>query len=613
VKIAGRVKSAAARRRGGPLGWLGGLLAVYLAVPLVAFALRLGSAKDRGFGVGGLWGALRTSVESATISVALVALLGIPLAHSLAKRPGIVSSIVGVVVQLPLALPPVMGGIVLVYLVGPYSALGRFFGGRLTDSVAGIVLAQTFVSAPFLVIAARSAFAAVDPALDELATTLGHRRMTRFFRVELRAAAPGIRAGMLLTWLRAIGEYGATVVLAYHPYSLPVYTYVQFSSTGIPATQAPTALALGAAALGLMVSQLRRPASQRRRRLAPPPAPPGAGEAVKVAFDLDLTVGSFHLLVAHRARSHRLAVLGPSGSGKSLTLKSIAGLFGEEAGPVIYGDEVVSAQPTEARHVGYVPQGLALFPWLTVWEQLLFGEGADAGVASWWMEVLDLEGLENRVPAGLSGGQRQRVCLAQALSRRPRLVLLDEPFSALDAPVRKELRQRLRRLQQEAGLSTVLVTHDPEEAALLADEVVVISAGRVLQAGLTTEVYRRPSSPEVAQILGIDNVLTGKVEAPRAVRAGSLVLEADAAGVPGSEVLWCIRPEHVLVDRAGNYSAQVVDRADLGTYSSITLCLDGGLELRARADGGWDAPRDGHCSVELPPEHITVWPVPGSG
>ena len=136
----------------------------------------------------------------------------------------------------------------LIYIVGPYTWLGNLFNDELTGTVAGVVLAQTFVAGPFLIIAARTAFQGVDPALEDLAASLGHRPAARFWLVTMRIAAPGIRAGLLLTWLRAIGEYGATVLLAYHPYTLPVFTYVQFSSTGIPTTQAPTALARSPAA-----------------------------------------------------------------------------------------------------------------------------------------------------------------------------------------------------------------------------------------------------------------------------------------------------------------------------------------------------------------------------
>src|SRR5262249_9661103 len=149
------------------------------------------------------------------------------------------ATIASVAVQLPLALPPIMSGILLIYLIGPYTFLGRHIDRNLTNSLTGIVIAQTFVSAPFVVIPARSAFEAVDPTHDGLDATLGHRPLAWFWLIDLRVASRAIGAGMVLTWLRAFGEYGAVVIIAYHPYSLPVYTENQFSSTGLPATQAP--------------------------------------------------------------------------------------------------------------------------------------------------------------------------------------------------------------------------------------------------------------------------------------------------------------------------------------------------------------------------------------
>ncbi|MGH9073612.1 MAG: molybdate ABC transporter permease subunit, partial [Acidimicrobiales bacterium] len=235
----------------GPLPWLGGLLALYLLVPIAALLPRLGHAR---FGAPGLGAALGVSALTATISSALIALGGIPLAYLLSRARGRAAHVLGVAVQLPLALPPLMSGILLIEVVGPYTPLGRALGGRLTDTLAGIVLAQTFVAAPFLIVSARSAFATIDPALTDVAATLGHRHWARFTRVSLPLAAPGIRAGLLLSWLRAFGEFGATIILAYHPYSLPVFTFVQFTGTGLQATLAPTAVALGAAGAVLVLA-----------------------------------------------------------------------------------------------------------------------------------------------------------------------------------------------------------------------------------------------------------------------------------------------------------------------------------------------------------------------
>jgi molybdate transport system ATP-binding protein/molybdate transport system permease protein len=602
-------KSAGPRKSASPLAWLGGLLALYLAVPLVAFAVRLGASTNRGFDAAGLWGSLRTSVLAATIATGVIAMCGIPLAHWLARSSSRFAAAVGVAVQLPLALPPVMSGVVLIYLVGPYTTIGRIFDGRLTDSIAGIVLAQTFVAAPFAIIAARSGFGAVDPALEDLAATLGHRPLDRFWRVSLPAAAPTIRAGLLLTWLRALGEYGATVLLAYHPYSLPVFTYVQFSGSGIPSTQAPTALALAAAAGALVLSRLRRPARLRPAAAIPRPQAPEPTEPTKIGFDLDVTVGTFRLKLAHQATSHRIAILGPSGSGKSMTLRSLAGLLGPHVGTVVYNGQPVTGVPTEERCVGYVPQGAGLFPGRTVWQQLCFATEADEQLAAWWLAVLHLEELAGRLPGELSGGQRQRVGLAQALAHRPRLVLLDEPFSGLDAPVRHELRAELRRLQQENGLSTVLVTHDPEEAALLADEILVIDDGSLLQAGSRASVYSRPASAHVARLLGIQNLNPARAFGPNAIEVGGVRIEVtDHDLAIGSPVLWSIRSDRIALHGHGAHTAVVKDLADIGTMTTLTVTLADGLDLHVRTTEPVALAPGQQCRLDLEAADISVWP-----
>jgi ABC-type sulfate/molybdate transport systems ATPase subunit/ABC-type sulfate transport system permease component len=621
-----------------PLSYLGGLLALYLTVPLVAFLIRLAQPGDRGFGTPGLWSALWISVESATISMTIVTLLGVPLAYWLSRARGRLTWLIALVVQLPLALPPVMSGLLLIYIVGPYTWLGNLFNGQLTGTVTGVVIAQTFVAGPFLIVAARTAFAGVDPALEDLAASLGRRPASRFWLVSLRLAMPGIRTGMLLTWLRAIGEYGATVLLAYHPYTLPVFTYVQFSSTGIPGTEAPTALALAVAVVVLLISEIRLGPRLHRDAPVPAPVPPPRVEPVAVSFDLDLAVGTFRLRLAHQSASNRIAILGPSGAGKSMTLRAIAGFLGPKAGSVRFNAEEVSAVRVEDRRVGYVPQGLVMFPGRTLWQQALFAAGADAGLAAWWLRTLHLDGLQARLPEQLSGGQRQRVALARALSFRPRLVLLDEPFSALDAPVREELRRELRRLQRDTGLSTVLVTHDPEEAALLADEILVVDDGRLLQAGTRADVFARPASPHVARLLGIPNLIRGTVTergtvavggppaAPGAPPgSGGLLIAAPTGTLPaGAEVLWTIRPDHVTVlpgpapdTTAGVYPGVVDDIADIGTLVTLTVRLAAGPgpapELRVRTTAAPDLAPGEPCAVRLDPADITAWPAAPAG
>jgi molybdate transport system permease protein len=196
---------------------------------------QLGIADWRSADLAGLASSCAVSVASATLATALVAVGGVPLGYLLAQRQSRAMAVLGFLVQLPLALPPLASGVLLLFLLGYSSPLGRLTNGALTDSFSGIVLAEAFVAAPFLIIAARSGFGAIDPALEDVAATLGHRPWAVFMRVSVPLAWRVTSAGMLLSWLRAFGEFGATVMVAYHPYSLPVYTDVAFGSEGLPA------------------------------------------------------------------------------------------------------------------------------------------------------------------------------------------------------------------------------------------------------------------------------------------------------------------------------------------------------------------------------------------
>ncbi|HLI00181.1 MAG TPA: ATP-binding cassette domain-containing protein [Acidimicrobiales bacterium] len=618
------------------LYWLGGLLVLYLAYPVGAFVYRVATGSDDGWNVAGLWSSLGISVAGATISVLIGVLLGIPLAYVLAHRRGWLVSAVTVVVQLPLAVPPLISGILLIYIAGPYTFLGRLSGERLTQTFYGVIIAQSFVSLPFLVVVARSAFHAVDPALGEVAATLGHGPLARFLRVDVPAAGDGLRTGMVLMWLRAFGEYGTTVVLAYHPYSLPVYVDNLFSSAPLSQAEAPTILAFAVAVVAVGVGRIRRVRrTARRPRTLPAPMAPALTPPTPVGFDLSATVGTFRLQLAHPEGSHRLAVVGPSGSGKSLTLRALAGLLGPAAGPVSYGGEDVSLVRPHRRRVGYVPQGFGLVPGRTVWQQVVFGVEADPARAAWWLQTLGLDQLLDRYPEELSGGQRQRVSLARALAPGPRVVLLDEPLSALDTPVRAELRRELRRLQHDAGLSTVLVTHDPEEAAMLADEIVVVDRGRVLQSGPCRSVYRRPASLAVGRLLGIDNLAGGW-----AGEGGTLVTAAGtlavASGLPaGTPVLWQVEPEAVRVEpearrigpeagRVGPAGADggpgrlslgagvVADVVDLGRVTELTVLVGDALELRARTMGDVPVGPGQRCVVSVEAGAVSVWAGPAA-
>jgi len=600
-------------RASSPLPWLGGLLALYLLAPIIAFVVRLGGGVSSAPGVGS---ALLTSLLTATISMVVIALLGIPLAYLLAHGRGLRTRLLSALVALPLALPPLMSGLLLLYVVGPYTTAGRIFGGRLTDTRIGIVLAQTFVAAPFLIIAARAAFAAVDPALEDMAAALGHGRVSRFRRVAIPAALPGIGAGLLLAWLRSFGEFGATVILAYHPYSLPVFTFVQFGAVGLPATMLPIAVALAAALAVLLLIGVRVPRRRGGRLSASTCAPSARADHPPATLDFALSkrLGDFSLELAHRAHSPRLALLGPSGAGKTLTLRLLAGLTPTEGdGRIRVGTQALDPLPAERRGIGYVPQQPALLPRRTVWRQVTFGVRAQPGLAAWWLERLGLGGLEDRYPDELSGGQQRRVALARALAVAPRVLLLDEPFTGLDAPVRDRLRRELRRLQLQTGLSTVIVTHDPEEAALLADEIIVLDHGRVLQAGTRESVFRAPGSPQVAALLGIANTHRGVLVAPDRISSNGAEIQVCKCELhEGTEVVWCVRPEHISLRPGGRYTAVLQDDVDLGSVRELAISLAGTLELTLRTADARPLTIGQTLRLELAPADVSVWPLVGS-
>jgi NifC-like ABC-type porter len=232
-------------RTGIPLIVLGLLLLLFLAAPINLLEQSLApSDLSTTYRNPETQSALLTSLATATVSTAIIAVLGIPLAYILSRFSFPGKTLVSIVIILPLVLPPVSAGILLLVLYGPYGTVGQLLAPRgltFVDSDSGIVLAQIFVSAPFAVVAARSAFDAIDARYEEAAASLGARSWQTFRHIALPLARGGIVAGLVLSWVRSLGEFGATVILAYHPYSLPVLNYVDLSSTGL--TQAlPLAL-----------------------------------------------------------------------------------------------------------------------------------------------------------------------------------------------------------------------------------------------------------------------------------------------------------------------------------------------------------------------------------
>jgi len=319
--------------------------------------------------------------------------------------------------------------------------------------------------------------------------------------------------------------------------------------------------------------------------------------------------------------------LGPSGCGKTTLLRAIAGLDLQTSGRIEQAGRDISALPPTQRDFGIVFQSYALFPNLTVWKNVAYGlENARTRreeVARRVRELLALVGLPDqggKYPAQLSGGQQQRVALARALATSPGLLLLDEPLSALDAKVRVYLRHEIKRLQRRVGVTTVMVTHDQEEALTMADRIVVMNHGVIEQVGTPLEIYREPVSPFVADFVGLMNFVAGTVLRPGAVRCGTLELSCESDGVPaGTPVTVAIRPEDIGVQGVQEHEPNAVRaRIDtmvfLGSFFRADLVGDGLEPVRLRADLSVDLVRrlglaEGHTlPIRLPRERLRVYP-----
>jgi iron(III) transport system ATP-binding protein len=311
-------------------------------------------------------------------------------------------------------------------------------------------------------------------------------------------------------------------------------------------------------------------------------------------------------------RGQLVALLGPSGSGKTTMLRVIAGLEVPDQGAVSIGGRPVVGPSVwvepEQRHVGMVFQDGALFPHLSVAANVGFGEPAEGRVD----ECLDLVGLAHRAgayPHELSGGERQRVALARALAPDPEVVLLDEPFAALDASLRTSLREEVAAILRAAGTSALLVTHDQQEALSLADVVVVMRDGAVEQTGSPEVLYEQPASRWVAEFVGTAEVLDGESD-------GTVVRFAlgtvPAPDTPAGPVDVVVRPECLVLTVASpaGVAGRVVDRVFYGHDEIVTVALDSGPVVRSRARGGsrWRTGERVDVAVDGP---VTVLPRRG--
>lgn len=323
-------------------------------------------------------------------------------------------------------------------------------------------------------------------------------------------------------------------------------------------------------------------------------------------------------------------LLGPSGCGKTTLLRIVAGLESPTKGQILQkGREITHLSPAK-RNIGIVFQSYALFPNLTVFQNIAYGlenrkiprpqirRRVDELLA-----LVGLEGYQGRYPAQLSGGQQQRVALARALAISPSLLLLDEPLSALDARVRANLRIEVARLQRQLGVTTLMVSHDQEEALTMADRVVVMEQGRIAQIGTPEEIYHYPATPFVADFVGLMNFIPAVIQSPelKRVRVGQaeVTLQQEIPYPAGEKVTLAIRPEKMIVVENGQPNenilrAQVQDVEFIGAFYRLHLYF-GGERLIAYMPPQRQAKSIGEGSeipLYLPPDQVRIYsPNPG--
>jgi len=286
-------------------------------------------------------------------------------------------------------------------------------------------------------------------------------------------------------------------------------------------------------------------------------------------------------------RGELMVFLGPSGCGKTTLLRIVAGLESQDSGVIIQDGKDISGLPAIRRDYGIVFQSYALFPNLTIHDNVAYGlvnrRQGRAAIAARVQELLQLVGLPEsgpKYPGQLSGGQQQRIAVARALASAPGLLLLDEPLSALDALERVRLRGEIRALQQRLSVTTVMVTHDQEEALSMADRVVVMHTGRIEQVGTPREIYGLPATPFVADFVGKINVLPAVAEGEGKFRVGTISLKSGCRDIAaGTAVKLYLRPEEIVVNAngaaSGNTLAATIGKIEfLGAFCMVGITLD---------------------------------------
>jgi ABC-type Fe3+/spermidine/putrescine transport system ATPase subunit/ABC-type spermidine/putrescine transport system permease subunit II len=529
---------------------------------------------------------LRVAAGATVLAVGLGTLAGAGLARAhLAGRDALRAALLS-----PLVVP------VMVVAVSLYHVFGR---AGLVGTPTGLTLAHALLGAPYVVLNVEAVMRTLDPRLERAARVLGASAWQAFWRVTLPLARPGVLAGALFAFIASLDEVVVAMFLSgTGAITLPKLMWDSITQDELnPVVAAVATLQVAAAVLAFGTSEALRARGARRLRPAPgrvagpgdrdAAGPPSAAAVGTEPVRFRPSGAPLRLVDLHKRfgavaavdgvtlavePGELVALLGPSGSGKTTLLALVAGLEAPTSGEIRLGDRTITREPPERRGIGMVFQDYALWPHLTVSGNVAFPlrlrRAPPADVRSRVGEMLalvGLTGLERRLPRELSGGQQQRVALARALVFQPRLLLMDEPFGALEPGLRARLGAELRRLQRRLGLTVLLVTHDRSEALALSDRIVVLDRGRIQQVGRPAEIYDTPANRFVAELVGDSVVLrcavVGSAAGALRVRSGGgseLVVAAREPGLSGGDRHLVLRPASLRLHTDGRPRAHAL-------------------------------------------------------
>ena len=533
--------------------------------------------------------ALLVTLLATVIAVAVNTFFGVAAAWLLTKFSFRGKQILATLIDIPFSISPVIVGLAFLMTFGRLGwtypgirAINQLLGTniRITFALPGVVLATIFVTFPYVSREIIPILNAEGKDEEEAAALMGAGGWTIFRRITLPQMKWGLIYGIILCTARALGEFGAVNALSKtrgETFTLPLEIdalYMSGTDTSITAAFAVSSILVLIAVVVLILRnilniEIRKPTHHVKEV-----------DTMYVEMrNICKNYGDFKASdnVSFGIEKGKLvALLGPSGSGKTTLLRMIAGLENPNSGDIYIDGQRVNDIPAAKRGIGFVFQSYALFRYMTVFDNVAFGlELAKVPKkeikkrVTELLELTGLSGLEKRYPNQLSGGQRQRVAFARALAPNPQVLLLDEPFAAIDAKVRTELRTWLKEMVTKLGITSIFVTHDQDEAVEVADEIIITNHGRIEQMGTPMEIYKAPDTPFVAQFIGRSSV----VNAYDRLRGFDRIEGADHA---------VLRPEFVKLSRSeperfisATEEGIVKDIVFRGNHLDIVVDIDG--------------------------------------